>query len=95
MKINLIKNSNNNIKNEEIDELIFPNINDIIDGEIEDHNDHNNNSNNINENNEMIENQSNYEESECQEESDFNNDIIEDINENKELEFNVIDNLKK
>lgn len=57
MKINLIKNSNNNIKNEEIDELIL-NINDIIDGEIEDHN---NNSNNINENNEMIENQSNYE----------------------------------
>ena len=76
-----IKNLNNNIKNEEIDELIL-NINDIIDGEIEDHN---NNSHNINENNEMIENQSNYEESECQDESDFNNNIIEDINENKEL----------
>jgi hypothetical protein len=43
----------------------------------------------------MIENQSNYEESECQDESDFNNDIIEDLNENKELEINVIDNLNK
>ena len=43
----------------------------------------------------MIENQSNFEENECQNELDFNNDIIEDLNENKELEFNVIDNLNK
>ena len=45
--------------------------------------DHNNNFNNINENNEMIENQSNYEGNEFQDESDFNNDIIEDLNEIK------------
>ena len=33
----------------------------------------------------MIENQSNYEESECQDESDFNNEIIEDLNENNKI----------